>query len=280
MELYLKNALNCSRITTRNYSTSFSMGIRLLKRTYRNPIYALYAFVRYADEIVDTMYGYDQKELMQEFRQDTYKAIDNKISTNPVLHSFQWAVHENHIDRELIDAFFESMEMDLYRNDYNRKQFSKYVYGSAEVIGLMCLRVYYKDDDASYEELKKTAKKLGEAFQKVNFLRDIRSDFRVRGRSYFPDIVPDDFDNYKKKRIEKEIQKDFDEAWLGILRLKREVRLGVYLAYTYYRKLFQRIQKADAAHLLYKRFRIINSEKLFLLLRCWLSHIFLNKKTG
>ena len=268
MDLYLKNALHCSRVTTRNYSTSFSMGIRMLKKRYRNSIYAIYGFVRYADEIVDTLHEYNKKELLVQFRKDTYQALDNRISSNPILHSFQWAVHENRIDRALIDAFLKSMEMDLYEQDYDRQGFKNYVYGSAEVIGLMCLRVYYKGDDTGYEKLKYPAKKLGEAFQKVNFLRDMRSDFKERGRTYFPDIDMAHFTNAEKKQIEDEIRKDFEEARQGVLGLKRDVRLGVYLAYTYYLQLFRKIQKVDASELIIKRYRISNFRKLLLLLNC------------
>jgi phytoene/squalene synthetase len=188
MDLYHDVCLKTSKLTTQKYSTSFSLGIKLLSEKLHNPIYAIYGFVRYADEIVDTLYGHNQKELLGKFREDTYLAIEKRVSTNPILHSFQWAVHEYSIERELIDAFLNSMEMDLYFTDYSESRVKDYIYGSAEVVGLMCLRVFYQNNEEKYKELSYSARKLGEAFQKVNFLRDIQADFMDRGRNYFPHL--------------------------------------------------------------------------------------------
>jgi phytoene synthase len=223
MDLYTKNALQCSKKTTRNYSTSFSLGIRLLKKEFRNPVYGIYGFVRFADEIVDTFHNHDKAALLKTFREDTHKAIDTGVSTNPILHSFQYIVNKYNIEKEVIDAFLDSMEMDLSYETYNNEMFQKYIYGSAEVVGLMCLRIFTNGDNDAYESLKAPARKLGEAFQKINFLRDIKSDYIERKRSYFPHINPETFSDAEKVRIEEDIEKDFNEAYLGIKKLKRIV---------------------------------------------------------
>lgn len=272
MELYIKNALDISEITTKNYSTSFSLGVRTLDKAYRGPIYAIYGFVRFADEIVDTFHDKDKRTLIKEFRQHTFSAIEQGISTNPILHSFQWVVNEYHIDHHLIDAFLHSMEMDLERKSYDASKFKEYVYGSAEVVGLMCLRVFYKDDDERYRALVHPARKLGEAFQKVNFLRDIQADLEERGRMYFPQTDWKHFDIHAKSAIEKDIQQDFDDAYKGIVRLKKEVRLGVYLAYVYYLRLFKKIKSTKPENIMQKRYRVKNSTKFILLLRSVLAN--------
>lgn len=271
-DFYTKNALKCSKVTTLNYSTSFSLGVWMLKKRFRPAIYAIYGFVRFADEIVDTFHNQDQKKLLDRFREDTYKAIKTGFSINPVLQSFQWAVNKYNIKHDLIDAFLYSMELDLYKNSYNREEYHTYIYGSAEVVGLMCLRVFYENDNQGYEELVKPARKLGEAFQKVNFLRDMLSDYHERGRVYFPEVDFTQFNKNTKKEIEMEIKEDFNQAYIGIKKLNRPSRLGVFLAYSYYLKLLEKIQTAPPDKLLEKRFRISNFKKSILLIRCYLQH--------
>ena len=269
MELYHDVCLRTSKLTTQKYSTSFSLGIKLLSKKIHNPIYAIYGFVRYADEIVDTLFGHNQKELLDRFREDTYRAIDEKVSTNPILHSFQWVVHEYSIENELIDAFLKSMEMDLYFTDYDEDRVKEYIYGSAEVVGLMCLRVFYQNNDAKYQELAYPARKLGEAFQKVNFLRDIQSDFMDRGRNYFPHLQIENFDQQTKERIEADIEYDFSEAFKGIKQLNLDARLGVYIAYSYYKRLFKQIKQARPNEILQVRFSVPNWQKLMILASAW-----------
>ena len=269
-ELYTKNNLQLSRITTINYSTSFSLGVRMLSRKIRGPIFAIYGFVRYADEIVDTFYGYPREEMLEEFIEDTYKAIERGISTNPILDSFQMIVNQYGIEREHIDAFLESMRMDLYNHNYGKEKVKNYIYGSAEVVGLMCLRVFYHDDDEKYESMKYYARKLGEAFQKVNFLRDIQSDFSDRERIYFSDISHNGFTSEVKQEIEEEIKHDFDEAYQGIKMLNKRARFGVYLAYIYYQRLFRKIRNSEPQVLMNGRIRIPNSRKIYLLFHAYL----------
>ena len=270
MELYRKNNLDCSRITTRNYSTSFSLGVRVLSPKYREGIYSIYGFVRFADEIVDTFFDQDQRTIFEEFRQETFKAIDRRFSINPIIDSFQMAVRKYKIDRELIEAFLLSMEMDLSHEIYSSELLKKYIYGSAEVVGLMCLRVFYFDEPEKYDQLVVPARKLGEAFQKVNFLRDAREDFSEKGRIYFKDIDFTNFTEATKKQLEAEIDRDFQESMEGIRRLKKQVRLGVYLAFSYYIRLLKEIKKARPEEILKKRYRITNSKKSYLLVNAYL----------
>jgi phytoene/squalene synthetase len=270
MELYTRNAIECSTLTTKNYSTSFSLGVRLLGKSLRKPIYAIYGFVRFADEIVDTFHDQDKRTLIKQFEEETFDAIARKFSSNPILHSFQWVVNEYSIDHELIRAFLRSMKMDLCPNsrNYSDEKYHFYIYGSAEVVGLMCLKVFQHGEN-NYDQLVSPARKLGEAFQKVNFLRDIKSDVNDRNRFYFPGVEYDRFDNRAKKLIEADIQKDFDESLEGIRKLSPNARLGVYLAYIYYQKLFDKIKRTDAASLLEKRYRINNLRKIFLLVESY-----------
>ncbi len=269
MELYDVNSLYISKLTTRNYSTSFSMGVGILQKEYRLPIYAIYGFVRFADEIVDTFHDHHQEELLKDFRKETFDAIERGLSTNPILHSFQWVVNNYRIGHDLIHAFLDSMEMDLTDKEHDEESFKKYVYGSAEVVGLMCLRVFYHDDDEGYESLIYPARKLGEAFQKINFLRDIRSDYTDRGRFYFPGVNLKTLNDQSKKEIEKDIQFDFDEAYKGIRRLNDASRLGVLVSYTYYLKLFRKIRRTSAGNIFNKRYRIPNWRKVLLLIGLW-----------
>jgi phytoene/squalene synthetase len=244
----------------------------MFERKLHQPIYAVYGFVRYADEIVDTFHGYDKKELLDRFRQDTYHAIEAGISLNPILHSFQLVVNRYHIERELIDAFLNSMEMDLYFNQYNDSRYHEYIYGSAEVVGLMCLRVFVDGDDQMYQRLREPARKLGSAFQKVNFLRDMKSDYAERGRVYFPGVDYNLFNGETKAAIENDIQQDFDEAYEGILALPRCAKLGVYLAYVYYLKLFQKIKQSAPKQVLQERIRVPNQYKAALLVKSYVKH--------
>jgi phytoene/squalene synthetase len=272
MDIYRKNNLDCSRITTRNYSTSFSLGVRVLNSKYREGIYSIYGFVRYADEIVDTFIDQDQRVIFEEFRQETYKAIERKFSINPIIDSFQMAVNKYGIDRELIDAFLLSMEMDLSNDVYSPELLKTYIYGSAEVVGLMCLRVFYFNEPEKYDQLKAPARKLGEAFQKVNFLRDAHDDYNGKGRVYFKDIDFSNFTEETKKQLEAEIEKDFQESMEGIRKLNKQVRLGVYLAYSYYINLLREIKKARPEEILKKRYRVSKRRKSYLLVNAYLKN--------
>jgi len=265
LSLYNQTCLECSSLITRRYSTSFSMGIRVFDIKYRSPIYAIYGFVRFADEIVDTFHDFPKKELLDKFRSDTYEAIKSGISLNPVLHSFQNVVNKYNIERELIDAFLDSMEMDLNLNAYEDNLYKKYIYGSAEVVGLMCLRVFVNGDDQLYQHLYASARSLGSAFQKINFLRDIKSDFDERGRVYFPGVDFRSFNLRDKLQIESDIKKDFDDALIGIKQLPQGVRFGVYLAYKYYTKLFQKIKSASPSKVKEERIRVNDGRKVVLL---------------
>ncbi len=265
MSLYQKTCHECSQLITNRYSTSFSMGIRLFSKPLQKPIYAIYGFVRFADEIVDTFHEFNKTELLQKFRTDTYKAIEQQISLNPVLQSFQEVVNEYNIERELIDAFLDSMEMDLHFDRYEDSLYKQYIYGSAEVVGLMCLRVFFKNDEEKYLELRDAAKSLGSAFQKINFLRDMKSDFDERGRVYFPGIDFLNFTNQDKEMIEADIKADFDHGYQGILNLPESARFGVYLAYVYYINLFQKIKKSTASIVKEERIRVNDGKKMYLL---------------
>jgi phytoene/squalene synthetase len=230
----------------------------------RDPICAIYGFVRYADEIVDTLHEFDKKSLLTRFRQDTDKALEEKISMNPVLHAFQITYHRYGISYDLVDRFLLSMEMDLEKKAYDRGGYEAYILGSAEVVGLMCLRVFTDGDSTNYETLKPYAMRLGAAFQKINFLRDLNADFEGLGRAYFPGLEVDRFDDYTKARIEKEIEDDFNVSLLGIQMLPKSSRLGVYTAYLYYRRLFDKIRSVPSERILDERIRIPNTEKIAL----------------
>jgi phytoene/squalene synthetase len=246
----------------------------MMKKKYRMPVFSIYGFVRFADEIVDSLYAFDRRKLFEKFKADTWEAIQEGISSNPILQSFQLVVNEYQIDHTLIEAFLSSMEMDLSEYQFDRQKFGRYIYGSAEVVGLMCLRVFYQNNGEEYERLKSYARKLGEAFQKVNFLRDIRSDYLQKGRLYFPGI---DFQNLlpeTKKQIEEEIRQDFAAAYEGVRLLKKDVRLGVWLAYNYYLRLLRKIEKTTAGELLRKRYRISNLAKVIILVQTFLRNKF------
>jgi len=264
MNLYDQTCFECSRLITNRYSTSFSLGIKAFDRKYQFPIYAVYGFVRYADEIVDTFEHQDKKELLANFRSETFKAIEENISLNPVLQSFQLIVNQYKIGHDLIEAFLESMKMDLEKLEYNQQIYEKYIYGSAEVVGLMCLRIFCEKDDKMCADLTPTARNLGSAFQKINFLRDIKSDFEDRGRTYFPSVNFLTFDDVVKREIEKDIKSDFDSSLVGIKKLPKGCRLGVYVAYKYYLQLFEQIKNTPASEIMQKRIRVADSSKLFI----------------
>lgn len=265
IQMYQEFCRHCSKEMTHRYSSSFSLGIRMFAKPYRGPICAIYGFVRLADEIVDTFHDSDQNDLLKQFREETTKALKYKISLNPILQNFQAIVNEYQIPVELIDAFLDSMEMDLHKKTFSKEELKTYVYGSAEVVGLMCLCIFVNGNKQHYEKLKPYAASLGSAFQKINFLRDIRSDFEERGRVYFPGLQLNHFDDFEKKAIESEIESEFKEGLKGIWLLPTPVKLGVYLAFTYYWRLFLKIRSAKPEQLLQKRFRIANFQKLLLL---------------
>ncbi|MBC7923367.1 MAG: phytoene/squalene synthase family protein [Ferruginibacter sp.] len=274
MHLHHETALKCSKLITEHYSTSFTLGIKTLSPKFHGAIYAIYGFVRCADEIVDTFHGFNQRELLECFGKDTYRAVRDRISLNPVLHSFQLVVNEYGIEDALIHAFLQSMEMDLYFSEYNASRYEEYIYGSAEVVGLMCLRVFCEGNEAMYQQLKESARRLGAAFQKVNFLRDVKSDYQERGRVYFPGVDFNAFTGDAKQRIEEDIQCDFDAAYQGILRLPRSARLGVYLAYIYYLRLFKKIRQLPVSRILSERVRVPRNQKLALLVQTYFRHQF------
>lgn len=272
IQLFDQTSASCSALITRRYSTSFSLGIRMLEARYRGPVYAIYGFVRFADEIVDTFHAHDKKMLLDEFTRETWLALERKISLNPVLHAFQQTVHQYNIPRTQIEAFLHSMEMDLYNQSHNQSSYNEYIYGSAEVVGLMCLRVFCDGREDLYLQLKDAARSLGAAFQKVNFLRDMRDDFSDKGRVYFPGVDFQQFTRAAKLQIEADIQNDFDKALEGIRQLPRGSRIGVYLAYKYYLKLFRKIKSIQPEHILQERVRINNAWKISIMLRSLARH--------
>lgn len=269
MQQYNDLCLELSTIITHRYSTSFTRGIKTLNKRFHKPIYAVYGYVRLADEIVDSFHDFNKKELLEEFKKNTWEAIDNKISTNPILHAFQLIVNEYKIDRELIASFLYSMELDLEKKSYDEAFYEKYIYGSAEVVGLMCLRIFCEGNNELYNKLIEPARRLGAAFQKVNFLRDLKADFKELGRVYFPGIDFKTFDNAVKKQIEKDIDADFKAAYPGLMQLPKDVRPGVYTAFIYYRELLSKIEKVPASEVMNTRIRVPDAEKMVLLLRTY-----------
>jgi len=272
MEEFNKICLKLSKQVTWSYSTSFTLGIRTLNKKLHNPIYAIYGFVRLADEIVDTFHDFDKASLLQRFEKDTWQAIEEGISTNPILQSFQLVVNKFQIDHELIKAFLHSMAMDLHNNVYDSNEYNEYIYGSAEVVGLMCLKVFCDGNQEEFEKLRLPAKKLGAAFQKVNFLRDMKSDFKERGRVYFPGVDFNSFNDQVKLEIEKEIEDDFNDAYQGILNLPDDAKFGVYVAYIYYKALLRKIKKLPANSIQSTRIRVPNKEKFALLCSSWFKY--------
>lgn|SRR5690606_13301036 len=271
-QLFDELSYSVSKITTQKYSTSFSLGILALKPSIRSAIYAIYGYVRLADEIVDSFHGYDKEKLLNRLKVETYDALHEGISLNPILQSFQETVNQYKIDKSLIEQFLHSMEMDLQKIDYNSELYEEYIFGSAEVVGLMCLQVFTDGNMEKYSELKPYAMKLGSAFQKVNFLRDMKDDYQILGRTYFPNIDMCIFDNYVKCQIEEEIEEEFKEALIGIKKLPHSSMFGVYLAYKYYLSLFQKIKRKSSKEILNNRIRIHNSEKAYLAFKSYVRY--------
>jgi 15-cis-phytoene synthase len=267
LNIYHNTSHKCSKLVTEMYSTSFSSSIRMLHPSLHQPVYDVYGFVRFADEIVDTFHEHDKATLLNEFINETYTAIKRRVSLNPILHSFQITVNKYNIDLSLIDSFFNSMKMDLDKTNYDTKSYNTYIYGSAEVVGLMCLYIFCEGNKIEYEKLKPYAQSLGAAFQKINFLRDVKADCNDLNRTYFPNVNFDNFTNADKKSIEADILNDFKNAFTGIKMLPLKSKFGVYVAYKYYITLFNKIKKCSPSILLQKRVRISNSQKALILLK-------------
>jgi phytoene synthase len=263
-----------SKIVTKSYSTSFSMGIFFLAKRFRDPIYGVYGFVRLADEIVDSFHDFDKRQLLADFKKDTYKAIDEKISLNPILNAFQEVVNQYQIDLWTVETFLKSMEMDLDKNNYDQIGYEEYILGSAEVVGLMCLSVFTEGNKTLYEELKPYAMKLGAAFQKINFLRDFKADSEALGRTYFPQLRAQTFDQQAKEEIEKDIINDFKMGYEGIKKLPKDARFGVYMAYIYYSQLLAKIIDMQASEILEERIRISDKRKYALFFGSYFRHSF------
>ena len=262
-QLFDELSYSVSKITTKKYSTSFSLGILALKPSIRSAIYAIYGYVRLADEIVDSFHEYDKEKLLNRLKIETQNALEERISLNPILQSFQETVHTYQIDTTLIEQFLNSMEMDLQKVDYNSALYNEYIFGSAEVVGLMCLQVFTEGNKEKFQELKPYAMKLGSAFQKINFLRDLKDDYQILGRTYFPNVDMCVFDNCVKCQIEQEIEEEFKEALIGIKKLPNSSKFGVYLAYKYYISLFKKIQRRTSTEILNSRVRVSNLQKIF-----------------
>lgn len=271
-QLFDELSYSVSKITTQKYSTSFSLGILALKPSIRNAIYAIYGFVRLADEIVDSFHEYDKEKLLNRLKIETQHVLEEKISLNPILQSFQETVHKYEIDTVLIEQFLHSMEMDLQKIDYNSALYDKYIFGSAEVVGLMCLQVFTEGNKEKFEELKPYAMKLGSAFQKINFLRDLKDDYQILGRTYFPNVDMAVFDNHIKCQIEKEIEEEFKEALIGIKKLPNSSMFGVYLAYKYYISLFRKIKRKTSSEILNNRVRVSNPQKIFVAFKSYVRY--------
>ena len=272
LEQYHQTNRECARLITERYSTSFTLGIRTLHKRFHPAVYSIYGFVRYADEIVDTFHDYNKRRLFDSFVSQTWEAIEEGISLNPVLDAFQWVVNTHKIDHGLIISFLDSMDMDLSKQTYDATWYEKYIYGSAEVVGLMCLQVFCEGNTPLYNSLDPAARRLGAAFQKVNFLRDVQSDYTDRGRIYFPGIDLEQFGDTEKSQIEADIQADFDHAYEGIRQLPIGARMGVYLAYKYYRRLFDKIKRTAPAKILHTRIRVANGHKIIILCGSYVRH--------
>ncbi|MCU0421222.1 MAG: phytoene/squalene synthase family protein [Bacteroidia bacterium] len=263
-----------SKMVTNSYSTSFSLGVKFLAKKFHNPIYAIYGFVRFADEIVDSFHDFDKKKLLNDFKADTYRAIEDGISLNPILNNFQQVVNQYQIEKWLIDTFLQSMEMDLTEQTYDQEQYENYILGSAEVVGLMCLRVFVEGDDAAYNKLRYNAMKLGSAFQKINFLRDFKADVEGLGRMYFPQLLNGEFNEATKREIEADILQDFQTGFEGIKQLPKDARFGVYVAYIYYFNLFKKIMDTPVSRIMHERIRIPDNQKYALFFGSYLRHSF------
>lgn len=266
-------SFECSKLVTKTYSTSFSSAVKMLAPNIREDIYNIYGFVRFADEIVDSFHQYDKEFLFELFEQDLEKALQNKISLNPILNSFQHTVNRYEIPKDLIDAFMKSMKQDLYKKEYQTTaEYQEYIYGSADVVGLMCLKVFVKGNETLYEELKHSAMRLGSAFQKVNFLRDLKADFEDLNRTYFPNTNLNHLDETSKQEIIAEIESDFAAGFVGIQKLPIEAKFGVYTAYIYYKKLLSKLKKTPSLEIKNTRIRVPDYEKAGLLAKCYLNY--------
>ncbi|MGZ0016429.1 phytoene/squalene synthase family protein [Yeosuana sp. AK3] len=264
---------HCSKVVTKSYSTSFSLATKMLAKPIRNDIYNIYGFVRFADEIVDSFHDYDKKTLFDNFSRDLEDALLNKISLNPILNSFQHTYHKYGIEKHLVDSFMESMRLDLYKSNYlTHEEFKKYIYGSADVVGLMCLKVFVKGDQLKYDDLKDSAMALGSAFQKVNFLRDLKADFEGLDRSYFPNTDMNNLDEHSKQAIINDIEKDFAHGLEGIKMLPIEAKFGVFMAYRYYHQLLKKLKKTPALQIKHSRIRVANHKKIELLMRSYVKY--------
>lgn len=272
-ELFDMISRKSSKMATVMYSTSFSLGIRFFSKRFHDPIYGIYGFVRFADEIVDSFEGYDKRKLLQRFREDTYTAIEERISLNPILNNFQFVVNAYSIDMQLIDLFLDSMEMDLEKVEYDQQQYERYILGSAEVVGLMCLHVFCEGNNQMYNELKPSAMRLGSAFQKINFLRDLKADVKGLGRCYFPGVEMSEWNEIMKSTIEEDIEKDFAEGLAGIRKLPEGARFGVYVAYVYFHELLIKIRNVKAERLLKERIRLSDRKKYVLLLSAYVHNL-------
>lgn len=272
MNLFNDLSHQTSKLITNAYSTSFSKGIKSLHKDFHDPIYSIYGFVRLADEIVDSFHNHEQEELIEKFESDAFLAIEQKISLNPVLNSFQLVVNKYNIDHTLIKHFLISMKMDLTKKEYKKEDYDTYIYGSAEAVGLMCLKVFCEGDEKEYHSLEPFAKNLGSSFQKINFLRDLKSDYYELNRMYFPDLDVNSFNDDVKTEIETEIEKEFAEALKGIKRLPKKAKFGVYLAFTYYFELLKKIKRTPADKMLSKRIRINNVKKYYCFINSFIKH--------
>lgn len=271
--LFDQASVKISELVTNTYSTSFSLACKLLSPKIRPAIYAIYGFVRYADEIVDSFDGYNQEQLIHEFEKEYYLALERKISLNPILNAFQKVVHDYHIEDEMVQSFLTSMKMDLHKKEYDTYQeYQKYIYGSADVVGLMCLKVFVHGDEERYLQLKDYSMKLGSAFQKVNFLRDLKDDAERLARSYFPNVDLFDLSKEDKFKIIEEIEKDFEDAYIGVKQLPLEARLGVYTAYKYYKKLLYKLKKTHEKEIINTRIRVSNPMKLLILSKSYIRY--------
>ena len=271
-QLFDELSYSVSKITTEKYSTSFSLGILALKPSIRSAIYAIYGYVRLADEIVDSFHEYDKEKLLNRLKIETQNALEERISLNPILQSFQETVHKYEIDTVLIEQFLNSMEMDLQKIEYNSELYDEYIFGSAEVVGLMCLQVFTEGNKDKFQELKPYAMKLGSAFQKINFLRDLKDDYQILGRTYFPNVDMCVFDNCVKCQIEQEIEEEFKEALIGIKKLPNSSMFGVYLAYKYYISLFKKIKSKTSSEILNNRIRVSNPQKIFVAFKSYVRY--------
>ena len=264
---------DCSRLVTNAYSTSFSLATKMLDASIRNHIYNIYGFVRFADEIVDSFHNHNKKYLLDNFEADLFTSIKDKISLNPILNSFQLTVNTFKIDHDLIKAFIKSMRLDLKKSTYKTQaEYEEYIYGSADVVGLMCLKVFVKGDEKKFNNLKKPAMALGSAFQKVNFLRDLKDDFQELERNYFPNVDFNNFNESSKLLIINEIETDFETSLTGILKLPKEARFGVYTAYKYYYKLLDILKKTPSINIQNTRIRVANYQKMIVFVRCYLRY--------